>query len=381
MRIGFNFHTSDEYISGVEYYSLGLLNALLRIDSKNDYVVFTNQPALLKKHITPQNNLTIRDVSFLKTRVQRIFWEHLKLPALARDSQLDIIHCPHYICPFFTDGLKCVVTIHDTIALDNPAWCKNSNALYYNMLMGHTIKKASKIIAVSKNTAENIKRRFVFANSKTIVIHPGIDSIFHCSSDPRHQEDVRLKYHLPDKYILFVGNIEPKKNLLNLLRAYKLLKLKGLPHKLVLAGRRSWKSGNIRKYIRSNFGRNEVVLIGYVERGDLPFIYKMADIFVFVSFCEGFGFPPLEAMTCGTAVAASSTGIMEEMNGGSFARVDPKNPNQTAESVYSLINDSSQRNRQVETAKRECQKFTWQDCAEKTLTVYKEAAGFYESAK
>ena len=142
MRIGFNFHSADDYISGVEYYSLGLLRGLLDIDRQNQYIVFTNRPSLINTCMGLKDNLIVRDCSFLKNRLHRIVWEHSRLAPIAKKENLDILHCPHYICPATRGSAVYVVTIHDTIAIDHPEWCKKSNAAYYRRFLGTKVKNA-----------------------------------------------------------------------------------------------------------------------------------------------------------------------------------------------------------------------------------------------
>ena len=150
MRIGINFQINDEYISGIEYYSLGLLNALLQIDTQNEYIAFTNRPYLVRQHVSQSPNLTIVEIKHLRTRIARILWEHTQLPHVVKKHGLNVLHCPQYISPFQTSPVPYVVTIHDTIAIDSPKWCKQSNSLYFGLFMKATTRKASSIISVSK---------------------------------------------------------------------------------------------------------------------------------------------------------------------------------------------------------------------------------------
>lgn len=372
MKIGINFHTSDEYISGVEYYSLGLINSLLRLDEKNQYIIFTNQPNLVRTHIAPSKNLTVQNLDHLKTRPKRILWEHFVLPRMAKNKGLDILHCPHYVCPLFNTTIPYVVTIHDTIAIDHPHWCKPSNALYYNLIIKQTIKKASKIIVPSHSTADNLKSHFSVNGSTINIIYPGIDPIFNTNKKLWRQNQIRIRYNLPLRYILFVGNIEPKKNILGLLNTYKLLQKKGLPHKLVLVGKKGWKNKNVFGEILKTKNEN-VIFTGYVDRPDLPFVYQMADVFVFASLYEGFGFPPLEAMACGTPVVASSSGALKETIKDSSYTVDPQNPEDIAQAVYLLITNNNLRQKYIESGLKQSRRFNWNYAAEQTLSVYKEA--------
>jgi glycosyltransferase involved in cell wall biosynthesis len=374
MRIGFNFHSSDNYISGVEYYSLGLLRVLLDIDHENQYLVFTNKPQIVKSYIGDCDNLIVRDCSFLKSRLHRILWENFKLASLVRKEKLDILHCSHYICPVIRNSAAYVITIHDTIAIDHPNWCKKSNVIYYRMFMGPSIRVASKTIAVSKFTSARISHNFNVNGSKVKVIHPGIDdNTFNLYHDIEKQEKIRARYRLPEKYILYSGNIEPKKNILNLLKAFRLLKNNGLKHCLVISGKRSWKSGRVFDFIRREFSPEEVILTGYIDRSDIGSVYKMADCLVLPSFCEGFGFPALEAFACGIPVAASSVGILKETDKNAYTLIDPNSPEQIAESINRLLIDHKFRALQIKTALTEVRKFRWSNCAAETLNLYREA--------
>ena len=374
MRIGFNLHSTDNYISGVEYYSTGLLRGLLDIDRQNQYIVFTNRPSLISSCIGSRDNIIVRDCSFLKNRLHRIIWEHSRLGTIAIKEKLDILHCPHYICPAIRSTAAYVVTIHDTIAIDNPNWCKKSNAAYYRMFMGRSLKTASKITAVSKFTAGRISHNFNLNGSKVEVIYPGIDTgIFNFCQDIERQNQIRTKYNLPETYILYAGNIEPKKNILNLLKAFRLLRNDGAKHSLVISGQRSWKSEKVFDFLRTEFGPEEVILTGYIDRADLGAVYKMADCLFLPSFCEGFGFPALEAFACGVPVAASCVGILQEIENNAYTNLEPDNSEQMAESITRLLTDYKLREIQIKTALTEVKRFNWSDCAAKTLTLYREA--------
>ena len=372
MKIGFIFHTANSFISGVEYYSLGLLQALLDIDSKNQYVVFTNKREMLQSYTGNRDNLLLKDCRFIKSRLLRIISQQLLLPLIAEKEKLDLIHFPHYICPALKSKTPYIITIHDTIAIDHPNWCKITNAAYYNIFMKSAANSARKIITVSISSKKRISHNFSTATSKVNLIYPGIEKNFNPYQDIKKQKEIVAKYDLPEKYILYVGNIEPKKNILNLLRAFKILKRNGLSHKLVLVGKRNWKSKNIFKYISSQFNNGDIQQLGYADRDDLAFIYKSADCFVWPSLCEGFGFPPLEAFACGLPIAATQTGILKEINKQAYSAIDPENPEQIAESVTRLITDNKLREQQIKTALVEIRKYSWPDCAHKTLKLYKE---------
>jgi glycosyltransferase involved in cell wall biosynthesis len=374
MKIGISFHTFDRYISGVEYYLLGLLNGLLHIDARNNYHVYTNQPDLVKKHVTQSKNLSVIEVRHLRTRAARILWEHARLPHVAVRQGLDVLHCPTYICPIRTTSVPYVVTIHDTIAIDHPEWCKRTNALYFNLFMKAAAANASRIISVSKSTADDLRRNFRVPCSKVRVIYSGIDSIFKANGDSCRESEVRVRYSLPERYVLYVGNLEPKKNIRTLAWVQKKLREKGLPHKLVIAGRRSWRTkvelGEIAKEVKAG----NTVLTGYVDRNDLPFVYRMADVFVFLSLYEGFGFSPLEAMACGTPVVSSRRGALHETTRDAALAVEPYGIQEITQAVVSMVTDSCLRERHIRMGLRQVNSFNWERTARETLRVYEEVS-------
>lgn len=372
MRIGFCLHSPDRYISGVEYYALGLLEGLLRVDSRHEYVVYTNQPQLIIPRIQlGAGRARVKDTG-IRWRVTRIGWEHCRLPALARQDALDVLHCPSYICPWRRTSVPYVVTIHDTIALDHPRWCKLSNALYYNLLMASSARTAARVIAVSNRTAADLHRTIGLPAEKVRVIPCGIDRIFRAAVDPQACSRIRARYGLPDRYILHVGNLEPKKNARILLDVQAQLRKRGLPHKLVFVGHRSWRANAALREIRREAAAGNVVHAGYVDRRDLPAVYRMADVFAFPSLYEGFGFPPLEAMACGTPVVSSSRGSLDEVLGRAACLANPEDDNEIVEAVIEMIFDRTARQQHIEEGLRQSARFDWDTAARATLAVYAE---------
>lgn len=373
MKIGINFHTNYEYISGVEYYSLGLINALVGIDKKNEYFIYTNRPDLINENVQQTNNLTVFKTKHIKTRVARIIWEHTQLPRLIKKHNINVLHCPSYIAPLKNTNIPYVVTIHDTIAIDHPEWCKPTNALYYNLFMKKSANKAARIISVSERTADDIKRNFNLLCSKIHVVHSGIDKIFNATKNILSSRKIKERYNLPEKYILYVGNIEPKKNLSLTLNLQKRLRQDGFPHKLVIIGKRSWGAKKELAEISKEANLNNIVCTGYVKRNELPFIYQMADILVFPSLYEGFGFPPLEAMACGTPVITTSKGILNETVAKAAVIVEPFNTSQILQAAISIIKNCDLKNKHINMGLEVSSRFNWLKTAEKTLQVYKKA--------
>lgn len=372
MRIGINFHTNDENLSGVEYYSLGLIRALARYAAQNRYVVFTNQPDLVERNAGGADNVSVRGVRYSGARLGRILWEHRSLRRVAEREKLDVIHCPSYICPIRPGSVPCVVTIHDTIALDHPRWCKPSNAAYYGLFMKAGARRASRVTVPSLRTAADLQRHVRMEPGKVRVIRPGVDSIFHSRKDRAALSEIRSRYGLPGKYVLFVGNYEPKKNLAGLLRAHELFRKEGHPHSLVIVGRRRWKSGRVLRRISDVEGSGKIICPGYVRREDLPGVYQMASMYVCASLYEGFGFPPLEAMAGGVPVLSSMSGALEETVGDAACRIDPNDPSQIADAMSRMLTDAALRDEHIRRGLARSRSFRWRTAARQLLDLYGE---------
>jgi glycosyltransferase involved in cell wall biosynthesis len=209
--------------------------------------------ALCPKDYRPAPGLSahpfIRVDTDVSVRWKRIGYEHLRIARHPEARQAHILHCPAYILPWHRKGLS-VVTVHDTIALDFPEYCPPGNPLYFRLAMPRSIRQADKIIAVSHTVRRDILRHFSIDPDRIEVIYHGIDDRFKERVKEEKLNEVRRKYGLPEKFILFVGNIEPKKNISRLIDAYlNVIRQSRIPHSLVLAGRFAWKSGDVRQKI------------------------------------------------------------------------------------------------------------------------------------
>jgi glycosyltransferase involved in cell wall biosynthesis len=377
MRIGINFQAKDECFSGVEYYSLNLIRALTEHAPEHQYVVFTNRPSVVRQWVSPGGDVEIRPSKYPSWRVGRIAWEHLVLPRLARRERLDVLHCPCYIGPCLGGGVPCVVTIHDTIALDHPRWCTRSNAAYYRLLMKASARRAAKIVAVSRRTGRDIQRRLGVESGRIQVVYPGLEGRFTNQSNPSpgHQAVLRRKYGLPDKFLLHVGNFEPRKNLGCLLRAVQLLRRQDGSCKLVLVGHRHWGTSELLEELSSAGGSEGIVRTGYVDREDLPGIYRLSEAYVCPSLHEGFGFPPLEAMACGVPVIASDRGSLGETLGDAACTIDPMDPLDISDALHRVLADARFREELIRRGLARSRMFRWETAVRQLLMVYAEAAG------
>jgi glycosyltransferase involved in cell wall biosynthesis len=362
--------------SGVEYFTLGLVDALLRFEPNNEYVLFCTEAAAatIAGRLLENVHVVSRGTG-RGGRLGRIAWEQVYLPRLADQHKLDVLHCPGYICPLVAD-VPIVLTIHDTIALDHPRWCRWENAAYYRLLMRRCIARADIIHTVSHATAQRIARHVPGAREKTKVVYPGIEESFRRASTQDRLETVRRAYRLPESFILYVGNFEPKKNIDGILSAYEHLhNLMGSPPALVLVGRKAWGlAPQVESHLTALEQQSRVHIVRNAARQDLPTIYSLASVFLFPSHYEGFGFPPLEAMACGTPVVTSARGALAETMRDAAIIVDPNTPDQIALAICKLLVDQLLSDQCVVSGLRTTDRFRWSATARKLADCYGPAA-------
>ncbi|HUW82185.1 MAG TPA: glycosyltransferase family 1 protein [Phycisphaerae bacterium] len=371
MRIGIDCLVLGSLPSGVEYYVLGLVQNIVQLDQQNEYVLFVNPTSALQERLPKWNHVTVHAVRWARAgRLSRIAWEQLHLPSAARFHHLDVLHCPAYVCPI-AKSVPYVVTVHDTLALDHPEWCKRFNAVHYRCVLRRTLTLADRLIAVSRASATAVLRHAPHARRRLDVVYPGVDEIFRPSVHEDAGARVRRTYRLPQRFVLFVGNIEPRKNLIAMLKAFGSFRRNNhAEYWLVIVGGKSWREGALRRALARQSSRDHVLWVGYVPREDLPAIYSLAELFVFPSLYEGFGFPPLEAMACGVPVVASSRGALDETLRDAAFRVDPESSDAIAEGMLAVTHDDHLRRRLIDAGHRRAKRLTWRRAVRRTLRSY-----------
>lgn len=302
-------------------------------------------------------------------RLNRIWHENGPLLQAARKRNIDLFHGPAYTLPLVKPARKTIVTIHDLLALDNPQLCQRRTALYFRKMIPLAVRQADLILTVSHAVKDSILHHFRVPEDKVRVIYHGIGPTFRKVQDEARLDAVRRRYGLPGKFILYLGNLESKKNIPGLIKAFRLLKSRcSIPHKLVLAGRRQW--GYSSKEVLED-DHVEVIHTGYIDEADIACVYTLADLFIFPSFFEGFGIPPLEAMACETPVITSNGGALPEITGHTCPAVDPIDAESLAGHIDSLLHNGPLRLQQIARGKQWVQRFCWQQAARETLEAYK----------
>lgn len=370
MRVAVDGMLLSRCVSGVEFSILNLVEALTEYGVE-DYRVFA--PKQLDGNAIASDRVDVVASRLpVHWRAVRIFWQQAVLPHAARRGGADLVHAPGYIAPVLS-SLPVVITVYDLIAILHPRLCKAANRLHYRLLLPWSIRKARGIVVPSEATRCDVLRRFGVDEKKVRVIPLGVEDAFRVARADAAGAALRERLGTSERFILFVGQHEPKKNLVRLVEAFHHLKTKErLPHRLVLAGKEGWACAPLNRRIRELGLEDDVVRPGFVPGEDLVRLYNMAELFVFPSLYEGFGLPPLEAMACGTPVVCGNRGALPEVAGGAALCVDPYDTGAIAAAMGRVLRDDDLRATLVAAGLARSAEFTWRRTAAATEAFLRE---------
>ena len=293
-------------------------------------------------------------------KLQRIAWQQFELPRLLRQMDADLLHAWNYVMPLATN-VPTILTVQDLIALDNPAYARRANRAHYRAVMPRSLKRAARVIVTTEPTKRAVLRRAPRADVRVIPL--GVEPEFTGEIAPLEIETVRRKYDLPAKFLFFLGNFEPKKNLPNLLRALQWLP--AAPPLVIAGGIAPWPGAD--ELLRG------VRQLGFVPRGDVAALLGACEIFCFPSLCEGFGLPVLEALAVGAPVVASSAVPLPDLQRVALCP-DPRSPREIADAIARLLSDEALRARMSAARREYARGFSWDAAARATLDLYWEFA-------
>lgn len=375
MRIGIDCRMYSSRFTGIGRYVYELTENLFRMDQKNEYVLFFNEPEF--SHFTVPND---RVKKVLVDAPHYSLAEQTKFLHVLNKEKLDLMHFTHFNAPIFYRRPS-VVTIHDLTLSFYPGK-KMSSFLYrfgYHVTIKSAVKKAKKIIAVSFNTKKDLQKLFSAPDEKISVIYEGVHEKFQPLKDQVDQkklDNVKEKYRLDKPYLLYTGVWRSHKNLPNLLHAFHILKNEyGFDGSLVITGRKDpVYAPELEEKTLSLKLEDDVIFTGLVEEKDLVPLYNGALAYVFPSLYEGFGLPPLEAMQCGVPVIASDISSIPEICGKENAVFfDPKNPEDMAEKIFEVTSQKALREKLIANGLQRVKQFSWTKMTVETLRVYDQA--------
>lgn len=286
-----------------------------------------------------------------------------------RSRGAHLLHCPAPLAPLRAP-VPCVVTVHDALAWDHPGWLTRANAAQLRLVLPRVLARAALVLTGSEFSRARLAAALGLDPARVRVTPYGLDPVF--SPGPR-PEALLARLGVSGRYVLTVGTLQPRKNVEALLRASSGLREGGLDHELVVVGARGWLDDDVLERLRAQALRGALHLTGRVSDAELVDLYRGADVFVFPSRYEGFGFPALEAMACGTAVVAADRGSLPELVGSSGVIVDPDDPSSMERALAELLSSPPRRRELVEGGLRRAAEFTWERCAELTHDAYRTA--------
>lgn len=382
MRIGIDARTilnpeKGEAI-GVGHYTYQLIRHLLKLDAQNEYVLFFDfrvREKDVKKFTQPNVKIKFYPFSDYKKYLPVAYSEILGTATLAKEK-LDVLHStsPESRIPMGYNG-RCVVTIHDLAIYNCPQCFPTLKMTRSKAVLNMMASKADRIIAVSNSIKEDIQKQLKVNASKIQVIYSGLDKRFF-EEQVANSQKILSKFGIEKKYILFLGTLEPSKNITRLLEAFKIFKenYQKANHKfdyqLVVAGKRGWLSNEYQQMVKDFNLSKDVVFTGYVVGDELVPLFKNAQFFVMPSLYEGFGMTVLEALATGTPSIISKVSSMPEIAGDAVYYVNPVDTAEIADAMMKFSSDENFRNSFIAKGLAQAQKFDWDKAARETLAVY-----------
>jgi glycosyltransferase involved in cell wall biosynthesis len=371
-RIGLNAHllsSHDTYRSaGVSRYIAKLLAHLPYVDPTSEYVAFLRDGRLC----SPPWRAVVSPWATTSPPA-RIAWEQVCQPLAVRRQRLDLLHAPVNVGPIIV-ACPLVVTVHDLSFVRYPQMFTRAKRIYLQRFTRWTLARAQAVIADSASTQRDLIELLGAPEERVVVVHAGMDEELAPVTDKEALEAFRRRHDLPREMILFLGTLEPRKNIPTLIEAYGLLYRAGrIAHTLVIAGGKGWLYDEVYATVERLGLQDAVRFAGYVAAEELPLWYSAADLFCYPSFYEGFGLPPLEAMACGTPVITSGVSSLPEVAGEAALLVDPRSVDEIAQSMVRLMSDPGLRDELRGRGLRRVRQFDWEASAARTLDIYRRA--------
>jgi len=372
VRILIDAHMVGERETGNETYVSNLVHALARLDGADDIIVATAHPDAVGPLVAGARRITVAPVS--PNPLRRLLRD---LPAAAARVGADVLLATYTAPPVI--GCPVVVVVHDVSFKRHPAWFSRRDRLVLTLGVGTTVRRAAAVLTLSEFCRREIAALYPIP-AERIHVTP-LAPAPHFTPEEGNDAEVLARHGIRKPYVLAVGNIQPRKNLLRLVEAYgRLASRHALPHDLVLVGQARWQASEIGMLIRRLDLGERVRAIGYARAEDLPALYRGADLFVYPSLYEGFGLPVLESMACGTPVLASEVSAIPEVAGTAARLVDPLSVGQLEDGIEAMCSPAGQRAAWREEGLVRSRQFTWERTARQTMGILRGAAAGHTGA-
>lgn len=360
---------------GIEVYLEELVRRMSRLDPRHEFRLFFNFGRGRHQGIVDRfDGPGVRPrVCRVPRRIMSVLQWHAGFPVDWLVGRVDVMFYPSFVALPQRRG-RVVVTVHDLIPLTHPEFCEPHHVREFKLRVPPSVKRADTVIVVSSYTGQLVQDWFGIAPGRIRCIPNGVHERYRPPEDPGVPAAVAARYGIRGPYLLFVGTMEPRKNLVRVIEAFGCMHRKGFRDlSLVLAGKEFWGASAIRAAIERLGGQGRVLTPGYVAAEDLPALYSGATAFLFPSMVEGFGIPPLEAMACGCPVLTSATPALQEVVGDAAITVDPTDADAIAEGLCRLAEDSALRKALRSRGYCRAKEFSWDRTAAETLAALEAA--------
>ncbi|MDH5718475.1 MAG: glycosyltransferase family 4 protein [Spirochaetia bacterium] len=373
MKIGFDAKRFFFNETGLGNYSRNLIRGLIENYSRHKYylyspVIKTENSQKRKKEF--ENKTTIVEPKTIFNKTFSSFWRSFFIKKDIRINNLDIYHGLSHELPFSikNTNVKRIVTIHDVIFKKYPSFYGFIDRKVYDLKWKFACKNSDIIIAISESTKKDILKYYSVPEKKIEVVYQSADPIFYKKNTSAVLKSISQKYSLPKKFIIYVGSLNERKNILNALKAIALIKNEKIP--LVLVGRgKKYKEILVKEIEKLNI-ENLVLFFQNVPTEDLPSFYQLASMSIYPSIYEGFGIPVIESLACKTPVILSKVSSLQEAAGPGGCYCDVENPAKIADAILKLNKSGAYRNNLIEKGFRYVQKFTRKNSAKSLMKVY-----------
>jgi glycosyltransferase involved in cell wall biosynthesis len=372
VRIGYDATLLRTQPAGVEKTVASLLRAMIELDSGDEFVVYCGRRFRAPEWMA-RSHVRLRRMLFpSEWRLARVFWQQLRLPFKAARDDIDIFHGPAYVLPQYIHA-PAVLGAADAIALTHPHLCRRSTAAHLKRFLAKSCRLAARVVTPSRASARELERVAGASPRRLRVVPHGIDERFRAGQDRAALEEFRRAQGLPPRFALFVGQIEPKKNLVQLVKAFFAARMnRRLEHKLLLVGGLGWKWKPLVREVRGLGQGSNILFTGYLPDQALAPMYGLAEALLMPSTVEGFGLPALEAAACGTPVLVSRDPALLETAGDAALSVDAASLPALREGIERILTDEQLRSGLRSAGPARAAQFTWRRAAEEHLAIYRQ---------
>lgn len=377
MRIAIDYTAATRETAGIGNYVRSLVEAMLAQDASNQYTLLTSGRPTRDRPFPEAQNVRGRSL-IIPDRYLNVLWYRWRLPISATffTGQVDIYHGPDFVLPPLNSHTRKIVTVHDLAFIEQPEYAVPELAAYLKKVVPEAIAAADVIASISQTTRQTLIDHFHTPPEKITIIPNGIRGYFRRVSDPVLLEATRHKFGLKSPLVLGVGTQQPRKNHLGLIKAFHRAasssNRQSRPAMLALAGGSGWLYEETQQAVAELKLEKKVRFLGHVSDLELMLLYSLADVFVFPSFYEGFGVPPLEAMACGTPVITSNTSSLPEAVGDAALLVDPHKSGEIAKAITRVLENPPLQDELRQKGYKQAARYTWQKSARKMLAVYQQ---------